>query len=94
MGGDGTENLQQHATIESQWWLGALEHFQQKLRSSFKKSHGIDIDPSKSLFDNAIHLFNSTKINHRTLPLPSNLAFHDLTQDKIIPPKAKALLGL
>ena len=93
--GAAQEHLQQCATIKSQRWLGALEHFQQHLCSSFKKSHGIDIDPSKSPFHNAVHIFNSTAtVHNRILPLPSNLAFHDLTQDKSAPPEAKALLGL
>jgi hypothetical protein len=47
-----------------------------------------------SPFHNAIKLFDSTKLNQCTLPLPSNLAFHDLTPHKSTPAEAKALLGL
>ena len=95
MGGGGTETPPTTFHHRVSTILRALEHFQQHLRSSFKKSHGIDIDHSKSPFHNAVHIFNSaTTTDNCTLPLPSNLAFHDLTQDKSAPPEAKALLGL
>jgi hypothetical protein len=86
--------LHQCVTIESERWLGSLDHFQQNLHASIQKSHGIEIDPSKSSFHNAVQIFNSTKINQRTLPIPSNMAFHDLTPNKSAPSEAKALLGI
>jgi hypothetical protein len=48
----------------------------------------------KSPFHNAVDIFNLSKMNQRTLPIPSNLAFHDLTPNKSAPLEAKALLGL
>lgn len=39
-------------------------------------------------------IFNSSKINQCTLPLPSKLDFHDLTPNKSVPPEAKVLLWL
>jgi hypothetical protein len=54
--------------------------------------YGLKPDLSVTPFHNTIRLHNSN-ILHK-LPMPSNLAFHDLTPTKCAPHAAKSLLGL
>lgn len=60
--------------------------------------YGFVPDTSVSPFRNAVRLFGtlpSEDINPlHLLPLPSNLAFHDLTPDKAAPSHARLLLGM
>jgi ribosome-associated translation inhibitor RaiA len=57
-----------------------------------KKQYGFVPDPSVTPFRNAVRLHQSGNVN--SLPMPSNMAFHDLTPTKCAPRAAKALLGL
>lgn len=56
------------------------------------RHYGFQPDLSVTPFRNAVRLHNSNMLHN--LPIPSNLAFHDLTPTKCAPPAAKSLLGL
>lgn len=61
-------------------------------RDTVRSQFGFLPDPTASAFRNAVRLASQPSLS---LPLlPSNLAFHDLTADKIAPPEAKSLLGM
>jgi hypothetical protein len=63
-----------------------------------KARFGFTPDTSVSAFCNAVRLLRTATANennnHLNLPIPSNLAFHDLTPTKCAPDTAKALWGL
>ena len=51
-------------------------------------------DPTVSHFRNACRLSSAPQAIRQSLPIPSNLAFHDLTANKIAPPEFKAVFGM
>jgi hypothetical protein len=57
-----------------------------------KKQYGFVPDLNVTPFRNAVRLHQSKNIH--SLPMPSNMAFHDLTPTKCAPRAAKLLLGL
>jgi hypothetical protein len=59
-----------------------------------KNSFGFAPNLSLSSFHNAVNLRKSSALSTSALPLPSNMAYHDLTSDQSAPPDAKSLLGL
>ena len=56
--------------------------------------YGFVPDPSCSAFRNAVRARASSSTSSPILPIPSKLAFHDLTEGQVVKPEAKALLGL
>ena len=62
--------------------------------SELSKTFGFVPNPSMSPFKNAIHLFGNTRPDANVFPIPSNMAFHDLTPDQSAPLHSKLLLGL
>ena len=57
-----------------------------------KRQFGFVPDLTVTPFRNAVRLVQSNTTD--TLPMPSNMAFHDLTPTKCAPRSAKSLLGL
>eukprot|EP00956_Cyclotella_meneghiniana_P000182 scaffold247_cov39-Cyclotella_meneghiniana.AAC.3 len=64
------------------------------INSSITKTFGFVPDLDKTPFQNAMDLLDNTIENSNTLPIPSNMAFHDLTSDKSAPKNCKELFGL
>jgi hypothetical protein len=59
-----------------------------------KNSFGFAPNLSLSSFFNAVNLRKSSAVSTSALPLPSNMAYHDLTSDQSSHPDAKSPLGL
>ena len=59
-----------------------------------KRTFGFVPQVNLTPFQNAVKLYESHPPNHPILPIPSNMSFHDLTDDQSAPPYAKCLLGL
>ena len=62
--------------------------------ASVKRTFGFVPQVNITPFQNAVKLYESHPPNHPFLPTPSNMSFHDLTDDQSAPPYAKCLLGL
>jgi len=56
--------------------------------------YGFVPDPSASVFENAVNLRANSTSPNCNLPIPTNMAFHDLTEDHSAPHEAKFLMGL
>jgi hypothetical protein len=61
---------------------------------AIKYKYGFTPDPSVSSFRNAVRLEAASESTKLSLPLPTNLAFHDLTKNKIVSQGFKAVFGM
>jgi len=64
-----------------------------RIESEVRAKYHFVPDLNKSALRNAAHILGQTPWEHY-VSRPSNLAFHDLTQGKIMPPATSSLLGL
>ena len=64
------------------------------MASNVQQRFGFMPNPQFSNFHNACLLYEKNQSNPVLPSMPSNMAFHDLTENKIAPPEAKSLLGL
>ncbi|KAL3780396.1 hypothetical protein ACHAWO_009110 [Cyclotella atomus] len=62
-----------------------------------ERRYGFVPDTTQTAFQNAVNLRANSRVDAAhplPLPMPTNMAFHDLTPGKIVPTNAKTLLGL
>jgi len=63
-------------------------------RQQIERQYCFAPNPFDSVFQTAVHLRAKSTSAACNLPIPTNMAFHDLTEDQSAPPEAKLLLGL
>jgi hypothetical protein len=63
-------------------------------RQQIERQYRFAPNPFDSVFQTAVHFRAKSTSAACNLPIPTNMAFHDLTEDQSAPPEAKLLLGL
>ena len=82
-----------HATEEQKCLQNQERQLKKYIKGKIKETFGFFPNTSISPFQNALQILGNTLIDIY-LTRPNNLAFHDLTNGRVMPKASKSILGL